>query len=195
MQDLVAVFKSTQGCPVALSFPSLCREEYLAESAARLAVSAGELADVEQHAQRAKAPLVQAAAGEAQAKGAPRAGGAAALGSAAAADHAEELLWWGATTCCLEAPHRLPRAAASGLSLLHLPTLPSPAELLEGWYMRAVALFAAHGRDHHTPRELVWHAHVACRSGQPGRTHARTRVPARPPPALQARWQTASKSS
>ncbi len=31
--------------------------------------------------------------------------------------------------------------------------LNTPAELLEGWYMRAVALFGEHGREHHTQRE------------------------------------------
>lgn len=52
--------------------PSLgvvCREEYLAESAARLAASAGEVADVEKHAQRTKAPLAQAAGGPVAAAG------------------------------------------------------------------------------------------------------------------------------
>lgn len=46
-----------------------CREEYLAESAARMAAAAGEVTDVEQHAQRTKAPLAQAAGGAGAAAG------------------------------------------------------------------------------------------------------------------------------
>lgn len=121
-----------------------CREEYLAESAARLAMSAGELREAEQHALRAKAPLQQHARGT-QADGAPPG-----LGEV----EQPALLPAPCLHACATAPHY-----SSCLTTIHAPSHP-PTELLEGWYMRAVALFAEHGHGPHSQRACALHWHV-----------------------------------
>ena len=116
--------------------PPASRDEYLAESAARLAAAGGELEDVQQQLQRAKAPLLQQMPGREAEGGAPPAWHRPPL---------LELLRYCTVMCaCRVSDSRCRRS-----SILPFLLSTCAAELLGGWYMQAVALFAQHGRDNH----------------------------------------------